>query len=241
MKVPPNSHKNKKQQNKKQQSKNKPNTFSFPTKISIKMKSAQVAVPLATADDERVYMPLLGRFKFCCLCLGLLVGFFIYLSTLGAEFVAVMLWGREILSKSNNELIMFSLGWNLITTMIALLVLTALRRLVIAVAYPAFSPNVNVDDVVSELLSYLEGRFAVGALVGICLCWNITNFILGMRPQIIQSCVILAVACMWCRMTLALLGQAHSGLIYDRVETEGAEEAPVEHEDDKTEPLLIHA
>ena len=76
-------------------------------------------------------------------------------------------------------------------------------------------------------------------LVGICISWNVTNMVVGMRPQIIQSCVILAVACMWCRLTLVLLGQPDAGLIYDRIEEET--EAPVdENEDDKTAPLLAH-
>lgn len=189
-------------------------------------------------EDNRIYMPLLGKFKFCSLLLGLLVGFFIYLSTLGAEFVAVMLWGRDILTKTNNELILFSLGWNLITTFIALLILTTLRRMIMAVTYPALNERrVDAEAVVAELLSYLEGRFAVGALVGICLSWNVTNMVLGMRPQIIQSCVILAVACMWCRLTLVLLGQPESGLIYDTIEQD--QEAAIEQdEDDKTAPLL---
>ena len=202
--------------------------------------TTQTTVPTAAPQDDRIYMPLLGRFKFCSLVLGLLVGFFIYLSTLGAEFVAVMMYGKDILSKTNHELVMFSLAWNLITTCIALMVLVTLRRIVMAVAYPTLEErSVDAEQVVAELLSYLEGRFAVGALVGICISWNATNMILGMRPQIIQSCVILAVACMWCRLTLVLLGQSDRALIYDRIE-EDVEAAVEGKEDDKKEPLLVN-
>ena len=112
-------------------------------------------------------MPALGHFKSCSLILGLLVGFFIYLSTLGAEFVGVMLWGREILNKSNHELIAFSLMWNFITTMIAIVILSSMRRLVSIVFLSSVSnKRTNAEDVLSELLSYMEGRFAVGALIG---------------------------------------------------------------------------
>ena len=181
-----------------------------------------------TMSQERLFMPALGHFKSCSLILGLLVGFFIYLSTLGAEFVGVMLWGREILNKSNHELIAFSLMWNFITTMIAIVILSSMRRLVSIVFLSSVShKRTNTEDVLSELLSYMEGRFAVGALIGICVSWNITNFVLGMKPQIIQSCVILAVACLWCRVTLVLLGSPEQSLIYEDDDDEEEDEAKV--------------
>lgn len=175
--------------------------------------------------EEVLHMASLPQFKRCSLILGLLVGFFIYLSTLGAEFVGVMLWGRDILNKSNHELIAFSLLWNFVTTMIAIIILTSMRRLVSIVFVASIgNKRTNTEEVLAELLSYMEGRFAVGALVGICLSWNITNFVLGMKPQIIQSCVILAVACLWCRVTLALLGNPEKNLIHEKTEDD-AEEA----------------
>ncbi|CAB9519190.1 expressed unknown protein [Seminavis robusta] len=187
----------------------------------------------SSSADERLYMPALSSFKTCSLVLGLLVGFFIYLSTLGAEFVGVMLWGREILNKSNHELILFSLMWNFITTMIAIVILSSMRRLVTIVFMASVSKErQNAEDVLCELLSYMEGRFAVGALVGICTSWNVTNVVLGMRPQIIQSCVILAVACLWCRVTLVLLGSPEQALIHDD------EEEEEEEQDQISTPLL---
>lgn len=208
----------------------------------MKVSTASTPALPTTHADDRLYMPTLGQFKACGLVLGLLVGLFIYLSTLGAEFIAVMMWGKDILAKSNQELILFSLGWNLATTFLALVILTCLRRMVITVFATAIAhrPEQNADKLSSELLSYLEGRFAVGALVGICVAWNVTNCVLGMRPQIIQSCVILAVACMWCRVTLILLGTPSEALIYD---DQNPEDMPttaefVDDEDAKLEPLL---
>jgi hypothetical protein len=187
-------------------------------------KATQTVEEIAEDDEvqeeERLYMPELSRFNSCSLILGLLVGFFIYLSTLGAEFVGVMLWGREILNKSNQELILFSLAWNFITTCIAIVILSSMRRLVTIVFSATISTtgrsSDNVEEILSELLSYMEGRFAVGALVGICFSWNVTNLVLGMKPQIIQSCVILVVACLWCRVTLVLLGSPERTLIHDK-------------------------
>ena len=190
------------------------------------LSSAVVYQPMTDSDAStqtpRLYMPNLSSFKTCSLILGLLVGFFIYLSTLGAEFVGVMLWGREILNKSNHELIAFSLMWNFITTLIAIVILSSMRRLV-SIVFTA-TAGTHAEDVLSELLSYMEGRFAVGALVGICVSWNATNLVLGMKPQIIQSCVILAVACLWCRVTLVLLGSPDQSLITDEEEEEESEQ-----------------
>jgi hypothetical protein len=202
------------------------------------MKSSAQTQTAAEEQDERLYMPSLGAYKNCGLVLGILVGAFIYLSTLGAEFVAVMVWGRDILDKNASDMLIFSLLWNLLTTSIALLVLAALRIVVSSVFIAAVGETrsaENVKDIAGELLSYIEGRFAVGALGGICVCWNVTNLALGMRPQVIQSCVILVVACLWCRFTLVLLGKPPRALVYDHEEQE--EEEP-QCEDDKLEPLL---
>jgi len=197
-------------------------------------------------EAVRFHMPSLGQFKTCGLLIGLLVGFFIYLSTLGAEFVAVMLWGRDILDKTNSELVVFSLGWNLVTTCIALVVLTSLRRLVSAVFTAAMKHHSaetaeDHDDILAELLSYLEGRFAIGALVGICVSWNVTNMVLGMRPQVISSCIILAVACLWCKVTLVLLGDREERLIFDTHHSSQTAVVPkmaADIDNDKTKPLL---
>lgn len=194
------------------------------------IETAVVYQPMSDSDkstqtqEDRLYMPALRSFKNCSLVLGLLVGFFIYLSTLGAEFVGVMLWGREILNKSNRELIAFSLLWNFITTMVAIVILSSMRQLVSIVFVSLAGARHNIEDVLCELLSYMEGRFAVGALVGICLSWNVTNVVLGMKPQIIQSVIILAVACLWCRVTLVLLGSPDPSLIHDQAETEEEEQ-----------------
>ena len=222
-------------------------------------KTTQTAEEHEVVEVERFYMPQLSAFKSCTLLLGLLVGIFIYLSTLGAEFVAVMVWGKDILDKTTTDLLVFSLIWNLFTTLLALIVLSSLRTMVLAVLTSAMTTTTtsqqrrsqdNIQEVGAELLSYLEGRFAVGALVGICVSWNATNLALGMRPQVIQSCIIMAVACLWCRLTLVLMGQPQHALIYDH-EDEEQEDTTAgvvviaatatkcqDNDDDLKEPLL---
>jgi len=206
------------------------------------MKSSSPVQTTSTTvqADKRLYMPTLGSFKACSLIVGFLVGLFIYLSTLGAQFVAVVLWGTDVLGKTNQEMVLFSLAWNAATTSLALVILACLRRLVASVFTAAAAHRSNTEDLASELLSYLEGRFAVGALAGIFVSWNITNMVLGVRPHIIQSCAILAMACMSCIVSLPMLGSPSETLIFD--DSEGEEEQTVAmytvEKDTKLEPLI---
>jgi hypothetical protein len=55
-----------------------------------------------------------------------------------------------------------------------------------------------VDD--STMIHKMESHFAVGALVGVCLAWTCTDLVLGLTAHVVQSCVTLAVALMWCRV-----------------------------------------
>jgi len=59
--------------------------------------------------------------------------------------------------------------------------------------------NDYYDGYLDNLTLHLECRFVIGALVGVCLAWTLTDFLLGMQAQIIYSLVTLAVALCWCR------------------------------------------
>jgi hypothetical protein len=177
--------------------------------------------------------------------LAFLVGCFIYLSTLGAEFLGVMLWGPDIVTKSNQVLIASSLAWNFVTTVVAIVLLKSARQVVKAVFCAAVRTTKrssdNAEEILSELLSYMESRFAMGALGGICLAWNVANMVMGMKAQIIQSCVILLVACMWCRVTLILLGAPGNFFIYsdDEEHTSTNTNNRSNDEEGATAPLLV--
>lgn len=174
-------------------------------------------------------------FQITCLILGFLIGFFIYLSTLGAEFVGIILWGRSLLTKTQFQLLIFSLVWNTMTTTLAVLVMYMLRTLITSTTTILLlsttrstldddeeeaeeeedddndeneenNINNNNELFLQELLIIMESRFAIGALIGICIAWNISNVILGMKPQIISSCFILFIACLWCHCTFHYFG-----------------------------------
>ena len=42
----------------------------------------------------------------------------------------------------------------------------------------------------------------VGALVGVCLAWTMTDLLLGMKAQIMYSLVTLGVALFWCQIMI---------------------------------------
>lgn len=56
------------------------------------------------------------------------------------------------------------------------------------------------DEHLDNLTLHLECRFVIGALVGVCLAWTLTDFLLGMKAQIIYSLATLTVALCWCRV-----------------------------------------
>jgi hypothetical protein len=171
--------------------------------------------------------PLFGKFKLSALMLGLLVGFFIQFSTLGANFLVITLWGEDVISKSKSDIVVFSLLWSFFTSAMAIVILSFLRTLV-TITYNAVSaqsedllevssnrsPTVadgvqakanSLTRIVSdlqEMVLHMECRFVVGALVGVCLAWTMTDIVLGMRAQILYSLLTLLVALFWCRVMM---------------------------------------
>ena len=131
--------------------------------------------------------------KISSLCLGLLVGFFIQFSTLGANYLVISLWGDDVLNTSKREIIVISLLWSFFTSSMAIVILAFLRNMVVASYRGA-----DLDHVVL----HVECRFVVGALVGVCSAWAVTDYLLGMAQQIIYSVATLAVSLAWCRFML---------------------------------------
>ena len=163
-------------------------------------------------------MPAWQSFQQCSVLLGVTVGLLIYMGTLGAEFVAIMVrlgqaptddWVHPT-TEQQQYVWMISLLWNTSTTFIAMVMMKSLRRLVSSVFRADWVSVHNDDDqknakddetkdhILTELLLAMERRFAMGALLGICASWNVTNVILGVAPQVVRSVVILSLACLWC-------------------------------------------
>jgi hypothetical protein len=157
--------------------------------------------------DHRIEEKAFSSFKFSALLLGLLVGFFIQFSTLGANFLVITLWGEDVITKSKTDIIVFSLLWSFFTSAMAIVILGFLRNLV-TITYSAVGGR--SVDLLEEMVLHMECRFVVGALVGVCLAWTMTDVLLGMRAQIVYSLVTLVVALVWCKTMMMCFATDYS-------------------------------
>jgi hypothetical protein len=172
------------------------------------------------ADTARLDDFLFARFKMSALLMGVLVGFFIQFSTLGANFLVINIWGEDILNKSRNDIVVFSLVWSFFTSAMAIIILAFLRNIV-SIAY--LSVMKKSQEMVEELVLHLECRFVVGALIGVCTAWTITDALMGMQAQIVYSMATLAIALIWCRIMMACVGNSRLSLDDDDEEVEEPE------------------
>lgn len=157
-----------------------------------------------TEADEVVNMPLFGAFKTHSLVIGLLIGFFVQFSTLGANFLVIALWENDIMARSKTELILLSLVWSAFTSFMAILTLGFLRSVVTIVFQASIPPERRgaADAVLEEVILHLECRFVVGALIGVCAAWTVMDLFLGMNVQIICSLATLFVSLVWCKVMM---------------------------------------
>ena len=137
--------------------------------------------------------------KLSSLLLGLMVGFFIQFSTLGANYLVITLWGEDVMNTSKSDIILFSLLWSFFTSSMAIVILAFIRNLL-----SASYTGSDFDSVVM----HMECRFVVGALIGVCSAWAATDYILGMSQQIVYSVGTLAVALVWCRIMMWIFAPA---------------------------------
>jgi len=145
--------------------------------------------------DERVF----GRFKFSSMILGLFIGFFIQFSTLGANFLVITIWGEAVITKSKRDIVIFSLLWSFFTSAMAIVILGFLRN-VVSISFHAIRRQ--SEDLLDDMILHMECRFVIGALVGVCLAWTMTDILLGMKAQILYSLITLVVALFWCRVMM---------------------------------------
>jgi hypothetical protein len=145
--------------------------------------------------EEKVF----SSFKFSALALGFLVGFFIQCSTLGANFLAITIWGEDMITMPKRIILAFSLLWSLFTSTVAIVILGLLRNL-ISITYHAI--RLNSEELLEEMVLHVECSFVVGTLVGVCLAWTTTDIVLGMQAQILYSLVTLGIALLWCQVML---------------------------------------
>jgi hypothetical protein len=136
-------------------------------------------------DDKRQCSYFWFRFASCLL--GLLVGFFTQLSSLGANFLLAH-WN---ITPSSQGVFGISFVWALLTSLMGILVMVLVRGLLKLTA---------TSTPLKDATMHLECNFAFGALFGVNVAWMTTDFILGMRIHYFHSIVTLAIALIWCRM-----------------------------------------
>jgi hypothetical protein len=139
-----------------------------------------------------------GRFKRSSLLLGLLVGFFIQFSTLGANYLVISIFGDDVLTSSRSDILLFSFVWSFFTSALAILLLSFLRNIVTS----SYATGDHEEDEIDDMVLHMECRFVVGALVGVCMAWSATDIVLGMSGQIVYSLGTLAVALAWCKVMM---------------------------------------
>ena len=152
-----------------------------------------------TSDLSSLSRPLLERtspmqpYRASGVCFGLVVGCFIQLSCLGANYMLVYLWSQDKSQEGNylKEAVMFNLVWDLFTTGLGVLVLFLIRRLVL------LQWTSNDTPISDKVLFHIESYFAVGSLVGVNLSWVLTNYLMDFRPNMLHSLIMLAVSVFW--------------------------------------------
>lgn len=132
-------------------------------------------------------------FRLSSLVLGLVVGCFIQMSTLGANYLIISIWGEDVILNGQRDIVIFSMLWSLVTSTTAIVILAFLRNIV-SVSYD----GEDIEDVILKM----ECRFVVGALIGVCGAWAATDVFLGMPAQILYSVGTLVVALAWCHMMM---------------------------------------
>jgi hypothetical protein len=139
------------------------------------------------------------------LLIGLLVGCFILFSTLGANYIAIAVWGDDLVTSSRRDTLIFSLLLSFCISTLALVTLVILRNLVLT-NYSSRKEldGVKTDDdendaVMDHLMVHIECRFIVGALIGVCMGRAFTDLALGITAHIVYSVGTLVVSLVCCR------------------------------------------
>lgn len=158
------------------------------------------------SDSISTHSSFHRSFEICSLAVGILIGFFVQLTTLGANILLLEFWDGDFFEITQQEVVFFSLLWSLLTSVMALLILGFLRALLTSFfrSLPiADSYTIElIESLHEEMLENMEIRFVMGALVGVCLAWTITDLYLGMVSQVGYSLLTLSASLLWCRAVM---------------------------------------
>ena len=141
----------------------------------------------ATLSEECLKFPDAQKvsLKFDSIVLGLLVGFFLQLSTVGVHnYWAMMVqnsdssanWGRS--DKWNAFFVSSTLAW---------FVIAVTATALLAILRP-------IQD------SLLHGNFVSSTIIGLGLAWNTMDCCLGRDINVFKSCSMVGIALAWCKV-----------------------------------------
>lgn len=149
------------------------------TEPLIAANSKSQSSPTAFELDDS---PMIGRLKYSCLVLGVLIGFFIQVSTIGASFLTNLPWAK---GSSEQNIAVYALAWSVITATASCGVMMIFRSFVEVTFNLTFGRTQSYepakhDRILDELVWYFECYFSLGVLVSVTLAWIATSFVLGM-------------------------------------------------------------
>jgi hypothetical protein len=121
-------------------------------------------------EDHRLEEKVFSRFKLSYRLLGLFVGFFGHVSTLGVN--TIIIWGEDGI-KTKTDIFVFSLLCSFFFSAIVIAILGFLRNL-LAITYSAIGGRSK--DLLEEMIFRLECAYVVGAMAGLSLAWTMRLF-----------------------------------------------------------------
>jgi hypothetical protein len=143
---------------------------------------------------------MMGKLKYSCLILGVLIGFFIQVSTIGASFLTNLPWAK---GTSDQHIAVYALLWSIITATASCGVMMIFRSFVeitFNLTYarsPSHDP-VKHDQLLDEIVWYFECYFSLGVLISVTLAWIATSCVLGMPSTLIDLGITIALPLFWC-------------------------------------------
>jgi hypothetical protein len=108
----------------------------IPFDASSDVNEPLVAAGEAEEEDYRLQQKALSHFKCSSLFLGLLVGFFSQLSTLGVNVLVITIWGEDVVTKCKTDSFVIILLCGFFFSAIVFVIFGFLRNLV-AITYSA--------------------------------------------------------------------------------------------------------
>jgi len=143
---------------------------------------------------------MIGKLKYSCLVLGVLIGFFIQVSTIGASFLTNLPWAK---GTSDQHIAVYALAWSVITATASCGVMMIFRSFVEITFNLTFGRTLVYDPskhdrVLDELVWYFECYFSLGVLISVTLAWVATSFVLGMPSTLVDIAITIALPVFWC-------------------------------------------